>query len=50
MSKEIGIGKFLNCEHDWKELGGRRVRDIKMLQCSICGKRKTVNTRIIKTK
>ena len=56
MSKEKSLGEFLlneldklrNCTHDWKEFGWKRTRDIKMLQCTICGQRKTVNTRIIK--
>lgn len=60
MSKNIvdEVGDFLleelrklrNCNHEWKEHGWPRIKDVRILKCEVCGEIKKENTRIKKPK
>ncbi len=60
MSKNIvdEVGDFLleelrklrNCNHEWKEYGWPRIKDVRILKCEVCGEIKKENTRIKKPK
>lgn len=44
------LRKLHKCTHEWEEYGWKRIRDVRILKCRICGNIKEENTRIKKPK